>query len=81
MGDRTGPRLCALILAACSWQTQSAAGLPQDTGKNPPGKFKAARAEYSYVYLSVPPLVPDPTVTQSYGECEPTTADAAPDSR
>ena len=46
-----------------------------------PGKFKAVRAEYSYVYLTVPPLVPDPTVSHSYGECEPTAADAAPDNR
>ena len=46
-----------------------------------PGTFKAVRAEYSYVYLTVPPLVRDPTVTQSYGECEPTAADAAPDNR
>lgn len=45
------------------------------------GKLKAARAEYSYVYLTVPPLVPDPTVSQSYGECEPMAADSAPDNR
>ena len=37
-----------------------------------PGKLKAVRAEYSYVFLTVPPFVPDPTVSQSYGECEPT---------
>ena len=36
-----------------------------------PGKLKAVRAEYSYVYLVVPPLVPDPTVWHSYGECQP----------
>ena len=36
-----------------------------------PGKLKAVRAEYSYVFLMVPPFVPDPTVTQSFGECEP----------
>ena len=35
-----------------------------------PGKLKAVRAEYSYVFLIVPPFVPDPTVSQSYGECE-----------
>ena len=45
------------------------------------GKLKAARAEYSYVYLTVPPLVPDPTVSQSYGECEPAAANSAPDNR
>ena len=37
-----------------------------------PGKLKAVRAEYSYVFLIVPPFVPDPTVSQSYGECEAT---------
>lgn len=36
-----------------------------------PGWLKAVRAEYAYVYLTVPPFVPDPTVSQSYGECEP----------
>jgi hypothetical protein len=36
-----------------------------------PGKLKAVRAQYAYVFLTVPPFVPDPTVTQSYGECEP----------
>ena len=35
-----------------------------------PGKLKAVRAEYSYVFLIVPPFGPDPTVSQSYGECE-----------
>lgn len=37
-----------------------------------PGKLKAARAEYSYVFLTVPPFVEHPTVSQTYGECEPT---------
>ena len=36
-----------------------------------PGKFKAVRAQYAYVFLTVPPFISDPTVTQSYGECEP----------
>jgi hypothetical protein len=36
-----------------------------------PGKLKAVRAQYAYVFLTVPPFIPDPTVTQSYGECEP----------
>jgi hypothetical protein len=36
-----------------------------------PGKFKAVRAEHAYVFLIVPPFVEDPTVSQSYGECEP----------
>jgi hypothetical protein len=36
-----------------------------------PGKFKAVRAQHAYVYLIVPPFVEDPTVSQSYGECEP----------
>ena len=35
-----------------------------------PGKLKAVRAEHAYVFLIVPPFVPDPTVSQSYGECE-----------
>jgi hypothetical protein len=42
-----------------------------------PGKLKAVRAQYAYVFLTVPPLVPDPTVTQSYGECEATARSAA----
>ena len=37
-------------------------------------QLKAVRAEYSYVYLTVPPFVPDPTVSHSYGECQPATA-------
>ena len=37
-----------------------------------PGKLKAVRAEHAYVFLIVPPFVPDPTVAQSYGECEAT---------
>ena len=36
-----------------------------------PGMLKAVRAEYGYEYLTVPPFVTDPTVWQSYGECEP----------
>jgi hypothetical protein len=36
-----------------------------------PGKFKAVRAQHAYVFLIVPPFVEDPTVSQSYGECEP----------
>jgi hypothetical protein len=36
-----------------------------------PGKLKAVRGQYAYVFLTVPPFVPDPTVTHSYGECEP----------
>jgi hypothetical protein len=36
-----------------------------------PGKLKAVRAEHAYVFLTVPPFVEDPTVSQSYGECEP----------
>ena len=35
------------------------------------GWLKAVHAEYSYVFLTVPPFVPDPTVTQSFGECQP----------
>src|SRR6185436_4966673 len=42
-----------------------------------PGKFKAVRAEHSYVFLTVPPFVEDPTVSQSYGECEPMRASGA----
>ena len=38
-----------------------------------PGKLKAVRAEHAYVFLTVPPFVSDPTVSQSYGECEPAT--------
>ena len=46
-----------------------------------PGWLKAVHAEYSYVYLTVPPIVPDPTVSQSFGECQPAAGDAAPDNR
>ena len=38
-----------------------------------PGKLKAVRAHHEYLFLVVPPFVVDPTVSQSYGECEPTT--------
>jgi hypothetical protein len=38
-----------------------------------PGKLKAVRAHHEYVFLTVPPFVVDPAVSQSYGECEPTT--------
>ena len=46
-----------------------------------PGWLKAVHAEYSYVYLTVPPIVPDPTVVQSFGECQPAAVDAAPANR
>ena len=36
-----------------------------------PGKLKAVRAHHAYLFLTVPPFVEDPTVSQSYGECEP----------
>ena len=39
-----------------------------------PGTFKAVRAQHAYVFLTVPPFVEDPTVSQSYGECEATTS-------
>jgi hypothetical protein len=39
-----------------------------------PGKLKAVRAHHEYVFLIVPPFSPDPVVSQSYGECEPTAA-------
>jgi hypothetical protein len=38
-----------------------------------PGKLKAVRAHHAYLFLTVPPFVEDPTVSQSYGECEPIT--------
>jgi hypothetical protein len=37
-----------------------------------PGKLKAVRAQHAYVFLTVPPFEENPTVSQSYGECEPT---------
>ena len=37
-----------------------------------PGKLKAVRAHHEYLFLTVPPFVEDPVVSQSYGECEPT---------
>jgi hypothetical protein len=36
-----------------------------------PGKLKAVRAQHAYLFLTVPPFVEDPTVSESYGECEP----------
>jgi hypothetical protein len=36
-----------------------------------PGKLKAVRAQHAYVFLTVPPFDENPTVAQSYGECEP----------
>lgn len=36
-----------------------------------PGKLKAVRAQHAYVFLLVPPFEENPTVSQSYGECEP----------
>ena len=42
-----------------------------------PGKFKAVRAEHAYVFLTVPPFIEDPMVSQSYGECEPMRASGA----
>jgi hypothetical protein len=36
-----------------------------------PGKLKAVRAHHEYLFLTVPPFIEDPTVSQSYGECEP----------
>jgi hypothetical protein len=42
-----------------------------------PGKLKAVRAQHAYVFLIVPPFVEDPTVSQSYGECEPMRASGA----
>jgi hypothetical protein len=36
-----------------------------------PGKLKAVRAHHQYLFLTVPPFVEDPVVSQSYGECEP----------
>jgi hypothetical protein len=37
-----------------------------------PGKLKAVRAQHAYVFLTVPPFDENPSVSQSYGECEPT---------
>jgi hypothetical protein len=37
-----------------------------------PGKLKAVRAHHEYLFLTVPPFVEDPMVSQSYGECAPT---------
>ncbi len=36
-----------------------------------PGKLRAVRAHHEYLFLTVPPFVADPAVSQSYGECEP----------
>lgn len=36
-----------------------------------PGALKAVRAQHAYVFLTVPPFDPNPTVSQSYGECAP----------
>ena len=45
------------------------------------GTLKAVRAEHAYVFLTVPPFIEDPTVSQSYGECEPTTGVRNPSGR
>jgi len=39
-----------------------------------PGRLKAVRAQHAYVFLTVPPFDENPTVVQSYGDCEPTSA-------
>jgi hypothetical protein len=36
-----------------------------------PGRLKAVRAQHAYVFLTVPPFDENPTVVQSYGDCEP----------
>ena len=39
-----------------------------------PGKLQAVRAQHAYVFLTVPPFDENPTVAQSYGDCEPVSA-------
>jgi hypothetical protein len=39
-----------------------------------PGKLKAVRAQHAYIFLTVPPFDENPSVSQSYGECEPVAA-------
>lgn len=34
-----------------------------------PSRYKAALTRQSFVYLTVPPFMDSPTVTQSYGDC------------
>ena len=36
-----------------------------------PGKLKAVRAQHAFVFLTVPPFDENPSVVESYGECEP----------
>jgi len=36
-----------------------------------PGKLKTVRAQHAFVFLTVPPFDENPTVVESYGECEP----------
>jgi hypothetical protein len=75
-----GPQGRRFLTAALSdgslYFTESTRGALQVTSvfasESSPGKLKAVRAEYAYVFLTVPPFVPDPTVSHSYGECEPT---------
>ena len=34
-----------------------------------PNRYKAALTRQNFVYLTVPPFMDNPTVTQSYGDC------------
>jgi hypothetical protein len=72
-----GRRFATTVLSDGSlYFTESTRGALEVTSvfasQSAPGKFKAVRAVQAYVFLTVPPFVPDPTVSQSVGECEPT---------
>ena len=72
-----GRRFATTVLSDGSlYFTESTRGALEVTSvfasESAPGTFKAVRAVQAYVFLTVPPFVPDPRVSQSVGECEPT---------
>jgi hypothetical protein len=80
IAGQQGRRFLTTVLSDGSlYFTESTRGALEVTSvfasESSPGKLKAVRAHYGYVFLRVPPFVPDPTVSHSYGECEPTPGD------
>lgn len=39
--------------------------------ESPKGKFRSVRSRHDYTPINIPGLVTEPTVTQTYGSCEP----------
>jgi hypothetical protein len=40
--------------------------------KSPKGTFRAVRSRHDYLQMAIPGFVAEPSVSQHYGECEPT---------